>query len=121
MRLSLPLAGCTLVASLALAQTTACLHAGPTPAGGDAAGTPGSPCMETADCVAGLCAFPIEAGCSAQGVCVTEDFTCTMDGPVVCACSGDPVQLACIYGPGNAPLPVPSVNPGCQPDAGLFD
>jgi hypothetical protein len=116
------LAGYLAFASAALALSAACLHAGtPTPGAGEA-GSPGSPCMQETDCVGDtLCGFPIEAGCAAQGVCVTEDFTCMVDGPVVCDCFGQPVELGCLWGPGYAPTPVPSEKPGCLPDAGLFD
>jgi hypothetical protein len=111
------------LASAALSLSAACLHAGtPTPGAGDAGGA-GSPCVSTSDCSSpeDVCGYPIEAGCAAQGVCVPQDLSCTVDGPVVCDCNGDPVGLACLWGPGYAPLPVPSEKPGCMPDAGLFD
>jgi hypothetical protein len=87
----------------------------------DAGALEGGPCVVTGDCVAGLlCGYPIEAGCAAQGVCVPEDLTCPVDGPVVCACDGvSPVGLACIYGPGYAVEPIPGTTPGCMP--GFFD
>jgi len=98
------------------------------PASGSAtqdSGAPqGSPCELTTDCVVGLlCGFPIDAGCAAQGVCVPEFLSCMNDGPTVCGCDGDPVGLACIYGPGYAAIPVPGTTPGCMPDfdAGFFD
>jgi hypothetical protein len=88
----------------------------------DDAGMAGSPCGVTSDCYAGnLCAYPIDAGCTATGICVPEQLSCTDDGPVVCGCDGTPVGLACIYGAGNAPVPVPSAKSGCNPDeAGLL-
>jgi hypothetical protein len=110
-----------LLASVLLA---ACVSTSPTVDTGatyDAA-APGSPCGVTSDCVPGaLCAYPIADGCAAHGVCVTEDLSCTNDGPVVCGCDGTPVGLACIYGPGNAPVPVPSATPGCAPGDAGFD
>jgi hypothetical protein len=76
----------------------------------------GAECVTTPDCAAGLlCGYPIAQGCSAQGVCVTEDRGCTNNGPVVCGCNGDPVGLACIWGPGYAAGPVVSTTPGCAP------
>jgi hypothetical protein len=84
----------------------------------------GAPCVVTTDCDPELlCGYPIEAGCAAQGVCVPEDLTCPVDGPVVCACDGTPAGLACIYGPGYAVVPIVDTTPGCVPmsDAGLFD
>jgi len=76
----------------------------------------GSACVLTSDCAAGLlCGYPIDAGCSATGVCVPEDISCSSDGPVVCACDGTPIGLACIYGPAYAVAPIISVTPGCQP------
>jgi hypothetical protein len=84
----------------------------------------GGPCAATSDCGPEmLCGYPITQACNAQGVCVAEDLTCASDGPVVCSCAGGPVQLACIWGSGFAPLPVVSTSPGCQPnlEAGLFD
>jgi hypothetical protein len=78
----------------------------------------------TTDCVVGLlCGYPIDAGCAAQGICVPEDLSCPVDGPVVCACDGTPAGLACIYGPGYAVEPIVSTTPGCMPDfdAGVFD
>ncbi len=77
----------------------------------------GGACGTTADCTAGLlCGYPISQGCSAQGVCVPEDLSCSNDGPVVCGCDGTPVGLACIWGPGYAAAPIVSTTPGCQPD-----
>lgn len=96
--------------------STAPLDGGPAQLGG--------PCSQSSDCGPEmLCGFPVSAGCGAQGVCVEEDVTCQGDGPVVCACAGGPVELACVWGSGYAPEPIVSTTPGCQPDldAGLFD
>jgi hypothetical protein len=83
----------------------------------DAGAPVGAPCTVTTDCIVGsLCGYAEDAGCSAQGVCVPEDLSCTNDGPIVCACDGTPLGLACIYGPGYAAEPVASLTPGCQPD-----
>jgi hypothetical protein len=111
------------LACLAMTLSAACINAGTPPSGGgDAGGSVGSPCTSTSDCnPEALCGFPVDAGCAAQGVCVPQDLTCTMDGPVVCDCTGAPVGLACIWGPGYAPVPIPSEKPGCVPDAGIFD
>jgi hypothetical protein len=92
----------------------------PTSGGGVEAGAAlGAPCVASCDCTTGaLCGFPIADGCDAHGVCVAEDVTCNSDGPVVCACDGTPVGLACIYGAGYAPAPVPGTTPGCGPPEG---
>jgi hypothetical protein len=111
-----------LVCLAALALLAGCTPSSSTTNDGiDAGAAPGSPCIVTSDCVArALCAYPIADGCNAQGVCVTEDPTCTNNGPVVCACDGTPVGLACIYTPGYAPAPVLGTTPGCAPfDGGM--
>ena len=110
---------CALVALLALLAGCSPTNA-PSSTGDDAGGAPvGAPCTLSSDCVvAALCGYAIDAGCSAQGVCVPEYPACTNDGPVVCACDGTPVELACIYGPGIAPAPVPGTTPGCGPGDG---
>jgi hypothetical protein len=88
----------------------------------DGGGVLGSPCQTQEQCQPNLCGFPISAGCHAQGVCVTEEFSCTGDGPIVCGCDGRPVELACIWGYGYAPAPIVSATPGCQPGLdGGFD
>jgi hypothetical protein len=107
--------------ALALAVLAGCNSAPPsTPSGGVEAGAPlGAPCLGSSDCTTrALCGFPIADGCGAQGVCVAEDLTCNSDGPVVCGCDGMPVGLACIYGAGYAPAPVPGTTPGCGPPEG---
>ncbi len=83
----------------------------------------GGACVGVNDCdPRALCAFPIAGACSAQGVCVMPDVTCTQTGnPVACACDGTPVGLDCIYGPGNAPAPVVSTSPCPTGDAGGED
>jgi hypothetical protein len=115
-----------LTASLLLAAPTACTSPPPPPGNSteDAGAALGSPCVSTSDCiVSALCGYPIDAGCSAQGICVPEDLSCPTDGPTVCGCDGTPIGLACIYGVGYAPAPIPGVMPGCQPsfDSGIFD
>ena len=80
----------------------------------------GSPCSNANDCPPPtLCAWPVDGGCDAQGICVKEDLTCTHDGPSVCACDDSPVLLSCLYGAGRSPLPLPSPARACVgPDAG---
>lgn len=112
---------CAIVA--VLAPLAGCISASSPEVGGpiDDAGVVGSPCVLTTDCLAAeLCAYAIDAGCAATGVCVAEDFACMNDGPIVCACDGTPVGLACIYSPGYAAAPIPNTKPGCDPyDGGL--
>ena len=92
--------------------TTSPVEDGP----GDIGAPDGSACVLSSDCAAELlCGYPIDAGCSATGVCVPEDILCSSDGPVVCGCDSTPIGLACIYGPGYAAAPIISVTPGCQP------
>jgi hypothetical protein len=80
----------------------------------------GGACSGSSDCdPRALCAFALDAGCSAQGVCVAPDVTCTdTTSPAACACDGTPVGLACIFGAGNAPLPVRSTSPCPAADGG---
>jgi hypothetical protein len=108
--------------SLPLALAACATHPQPIAGSGtgEEAGAPvGSACTQSTDCGGEeLCGFPVDAGCSAQGVCVMEDFTCQDDGPVVCGCDGDPVGLSCEWGPGYAPLPVVSTTPGCTAGEG---
>lgn len=95
-----------LVLAILLALSCACSttsSSGPS----EAEGGLGSPCTTPEDCVEGVCAFPVDAGCKARGRCVIVNVTCSGDGAVVCACDGTPVELACGYGTGNAPAPVP--------------
>ena len=103
----------------------ACSPPSSQPTGVEAGGGAGSACSTSDDCVGTLCAWPIDGGCNARGTCVTEDLTCTIDGPLLCACDGNPVKLGCIYGQGNAPAPLPTMQTyspanGCLPpdDAG---
>jgi hypothetical protein len=104
-----------------LALTSACASSSaPASPGIEAGGAPGSPCVRNDDCAApSLCAWPVDGGCNAQGHCVAEDPRCMTTGPVVCACDGTPVGLACIYGAGNAPAPLPSpMSTSCLPADG---
>jgi hypothetical protein len=80
----------------------------------------GAACSGPSDCdPRALCAFPVDGGCSAKGVCVAPDVTCTdTTSPPACACDGTPVGLACIFGAGNAPAPVQSTSPCPSADAG---
>jgi hypothetical protein len=82
----------------------------------------GSPCDTPDDCPPPtLCAWPVDGGCAAQGLCVKEDLTCVDQGAtVLCACDDSPVTLSCIYGAGHAPQPLPSPARMCMgpPEAG---
>ena len=108
-----------------LAMTGACASSSsPASPGVEAGGAAGSPCSGAQDCAPPtLCAFAADGGCNAQGRCVTEDVRCMTQGPVVCACDDTPVELSCIYGAGNSPLPIASpmpTNTSClPPDGGL--
>ncbi|HEY6459513.1 MAG TPA: hypothetical protein VIY73_05155 [Polyangiaceae bacterium] len=103
------------VLALPLALAACTTRTQPLPSASEEAGAPvGAPCSQSIGCgPEELCGFAIDAGCSAQGVCVMEDLGCQADGPVVCGCNGDPVGLSCEWGPGYAPLPVVSTTPGC--------
>ncbi len=102
------------------ALLAACSTNGPASTSQVEAGAPlGARCSLSSDCAGeALCGFPIADGCNAEGVCVPEDIRCTNQGPVVCGCDGEPVGLACIYGDGYAPAPVPGTTPGCVPGDG---
>jgi hypothetical protein len=83
----------------------------------------GSPCQVDDDCLPGpfLCGWPIDGGCDAKGTCNAEVLGPCNDGPVVCACDGTSVVLACIYGPGHSPAPIVSSSPGCAFEGGQPD
>jgi hypothetical protein len=82
-------------------------------------GGPGAPCSGSSECAAPtLCAWPLDGGCSAQGHCVTVQGGCMTPEagePTACACDGTEIRLACIYGQGSSPEPVPSPVGPCPP------
>jgi hypothetical protein len=69
-----------------------------------------------------LCEWPVDGGCTAKGICVTEVMGCEEpEGgqPLFCSCDGTPFHLACIYQPGYSPYPIASRAPACPTvDAG---
>ncbi len=80
----------------------------------------GTRCNTPEDCdPRALCAFPADAGCQAAGICVTPDFSCTVDNPTGCGCDGLPVGGACIYGAGYAAAPIQFYGSCPTPDGGV--
>jgi hypothetical protein len=100
-----------------------CLVSDAGPGGGDG----GVPCTTTADCY-GLtsggqnpyvCAYPVAAGCSAQGTCMPAGPLCDPVSPVACACDGTSIAYGDCSGYPNGYAGKPTVYAGaCPPDGG---
>ena len=93
--------------------------AGPCPSGMVAVGTP---CTDRAQCgVSQVCAFPVDAGCAAQGTCQPEPFSrgCSANSPTFCGCGANAARTViaeCAAPDGMATEPVSGARPttGCS-------